>query len=568
LTFDSVVGYDAFVAKLDPSGTQLAYLGYIGGLDSDAANEVAVDNAGCAYVTGYTRSSPGEGFPIAVGPRLTFGYGRDGFIAKVSADGSLLQYCGYVGGTGDYDVSNAVAVDGAGCAYVGGITNSTSSSFPVVAGPDLTSNGNYDGFVAKVKADGTGFVFCGFVGGGASDIVTGVAVDGANRLTFCGTTGSNQASFPVMAGPDLTHNGGYDAFLSKLDASGTSYVHSGYIGGSGDDEAKSLDLDNQGNAIVVGSTLSMNFPVLTGPGLVYGGGEDGFVTKVNAAGTGLAWSGYFGGTNDDLTFDVDIDAVGDAYIAGWTTSTHATPVKFPLLGGPDLTHGGKTDGYIAKLSGANAAIVYSGFLGGSGDDIAFAVQYDGAGAAWVVGYATSSGYPRFGAMDVTYNGGVSDATLTKVKTFEMEPPSPLATADVVKWTGKITDSPLASKDSIRVTGTYAPNGKSDGVFAPATEGLVFLVGDLTHPFVVAIPGGDPAWVVKNGRAKWSSPKGAVPKISVTFDTTKRTYLLTVAQANLTGPIENPLGIEWAVGNEYARRTGVWDQRKAGSFTVK
>ena len=151
---------DAFVAKVNADGTALAYAGYIGGTESDHGRGIAVDAAGNAYVTGETES-PEASFPVTVGPDLTFNGGFwDAFVAKVNADGTALAYAGYIGGTavvvglgslGD-DRGQGIAVDAAGNAYVIGLTDSPEASFATV-GPDLTFNGDYDAFVAKVSRE-------------------------------------------------------------------------------------------------------------------------------------------------------------------------------------------------------------------------------------------------------------------------------------------------------------------------------------------------------------------------------------------------------------------------------
>ncbi|MGA9350854.1 MAG: SBBP repeat-containing protein [Anaerolineae bacterium] len=200
-------------------------------------------------------------------------------------DPAVLVYCGYIGGD-DYDEGYGIAVDGAGHAYVAGVTYSTEATFPVTVGPDLTYNGveDYDAFVAKVKADGTGLVYCGYIGGDNYDSGRGIAVDGAGHAYVTGYTSSTEATFPVTVGPDLTHNGVADAFVAKVEADGTGLVYCGYIGGSGDDYGLGIAVDGAGNAYVTGYTESdeATFPVAVGPDLTYNGVEDydAFVAKI------------------------------------------------------------------------------------------------------------------------------------------------------------------------------------------------------------------------------------------------------------------------------------------------
>ncbi len=193
---------------LDPA--LLVYCGYIGGSSSETGYGIAVDGAGNAYITGRTLSA-GATFPVTVGPDLTFNGEDDAFVAKVNSAGTALVYCGYIGGS-SYDNGNAIAVDGAGNAYVTGSTSSSGATFPVTVGPDLTFNGttDSDAFVAKVNSAGTALVYCGYIGGRNSEAGSGIAVDGAGNAYVTGDTFSTQSTFPafpVKVGPDLTHNG-------------------------------------------------------------------------------------------------------------------------------------------------------------------------------------------------------------------------------------------------------------------------------------------------------------------------------------------------------------------------
>jgi hypothetical protein len=276
---------DAFVAKVMANGAGLVYAGYLGGSGRDRASGVAVDGDGNAYVTG----SAGTGFPTTVGPDLTFnGASGDAFVAKVNSAGSGLVYSGYIGGPLE-DWGNAISVRD-GYAYVAGGTWSGEAHFPVTVGPDLTINFSYDGFVAKVAQDGTGFAWCGYLGGSQPDVIQGIAVDPAGRACVAGATLSAETqNFPVAGGPDLTWNGGTnDAFVARVKADGTGLDYAGYIGASGADEAQGIAVDSSGDVYVVGYTDSPTpgFPVV-GPDLLGNGQRDAFVAKVGIGDYGL-----------------------------------------------------------------------------------------------------------------------------------------------------------------------------------------------------------------------------------------------------------------------------------------
>jgi hypothetical protein len=149
---------------------------------------------------------------------------------ELVVDPVTLISCGYIGGS-SVDAGYAVAVDTAGSAYVTGSTTSTQATFPATVGPDLTHNSGNDVFVAKVTADGTALDYCGYIGGAGNEDGRGIAVDAAGNAYVTGGTNSNQASFPVIVGPDLTLNGYRDAFVAKVNAAGTALDYCGYIGG-------------------------------------------------------------------------------------------------------------------------------------------------------------------------------------------------------------------------------------------------------------------------------------------------------------------------------------------------
>lgn len=344
---------DAFVAKVNAAGTALLYAGYIGGSNSEASSGIAVDAAGHAYITGDTGSTEAT-FPVTVGPDLTYNGGyRDAFMAKVSLTGASLIYAGYIGGNGnDYGVD--IAVDGTGNAYVTGETSSSQTAmFPVTVGPDLTFNGGSDLFVAKLNVAGTVLVYAGYIGGSNRDAGYGIVVDGVGNVYVTGLAFSNEATFPVTVGPDLTHNGGLtDAVVAKVNATGTALVYAGYIGGAGNDFGNSIDVDGTGNAYIVGYTSSnqTTFPVLAGPDLTYNGSNDAYVAKVNSTGTGLDYAGYIGGSGEDIGYGVVVDGTGSAFVTGKTNSGETT---FPVIGGPDLTYNGgglAGDGFVARVS--------------------------------------------------------------------------------------------------------------------------------------------------------------------------------------------------------------------------
>jgi hypothetical protein len=416
------LNFDAFIAKVSGTGSGLIYCGYIGGAGDDYALDIALDGSGNAYVVGNSFSTESS-FPVTIGPDLTYNdwmsesYG-DAFVAKVNSSGSGLVYCGYIGGI-DVDVATGIAVDSAGNAYVTGETSSRQGTgrFPVETGPDLTHNGNADAFVAKVEPSGGSLVYCGYIGGTDNDRAMSIAVDKSDSAYLAGYTESAQTTFPEKVGPDLTHNGGNDAFVAKVTPSGDSLVFCGYIGGSMSDEARGIAVDGNGNAYVTGSTASpaTSFPLAVGPDLSRVGENfsDGFVAKVNPSGSGLVYCGYIGGSDHDFGQDIAVDIAGNAYIVGYAGSTEAT---FPVSIGPDLTHNGNYDAFVAKVNPGGTDFVYCGFVGGYSADVANSVAVDKTGNAFIGGETNSPEmtFPVAVGPDLSFNGFPRDAFVAKI----------------------------------------------------------------------------------------------------------------------------------------------------------
>lgn len=483
---------------IDPA--VLVYAGFLGGSGNDVATSVAVDESGNAYVTGFTPSTE-PGFPVTAGPDLTYNGGdEDAFVAKVNAEGTGLIYAGYIGGSGK-DEGYGIAVDRTGNAYVTGAAGSDEHTFPVAGGPGLTYGGEDDAFIAKVNADGTGLIYAGYIGGSNFDYGSSVAVDNTGSAYVTGYTGSNEFSFPVTAGPDLTFNGGdQDAFVAKVNPDGTALVYAGYIGGSGAfDRGQGIAVDRSGNAYVAGRTNSTHetFPVTVGPDLTFNGLIDAFVAKVNSEGTALLYAGYIGGAGNDQGLGITIDRSDNAYVTGFTNST--TAQGFPAAMGPDTTHNGGNDAFVAKVNPDGTALLYAGYVGGSGNDQGHGIAVDCAERVLVTGFtsSTEATFPVVDGPDLTHNGG-NDAFVARVNVEG----TALIYAGYLGGTGDDQGRGIAVDNS----GNAYVAGRTDSTEAsfPAIEGP-----DLTHngsatdAFVAKILGdaGTPPKAVRNAVRK-------------------------------------------------------------------
>jgi uncharacterized repeat protein (TIGR01451 family) len=521
---------------LDPA--ILVYAGFIGGLLDDRGNGVAVDNDGAAYVTGET-SSDETTFPDTVGAfdRIQNG-GIDAFVAKVKADGTGLVYATFIGGDGD-DRGNAIALEPGcvvaveGCtAFVTGETDSTETTFPTTSGAfDITQNGATDVFVIKVNAAGTDLVYSTFIGGSGTDRGKGIAVDGAGLAYVTGETNSSHTGIlhplPVTTGPDLTHNGILDAFVARLSAAGDALDYLGYIGGGGDDSGNAIALEpgcaSPCAAYVAGETSSTEssptpFPVAVGPDLTHNGGIDAFVAKVNGGGTALVYAGYIGGSGTDRANGIAVDTTGNAYVAGETNSPEAS---FPdgagfvalAIPGPDQTQNGGVDAFVAEVNPAGSALIYAGYIGGSGDDRANAIALDPGCVlppceAYIAGETSSDQltFPKKVGPDLTYNGGV-DAFIAKVK----DDGTDLILAGYIGGLGddrgnaiaadatgaayiagetNSTQASLTNKFPVRTGPDKTQNGAIDAFVAKlCTTGCVDLILKMTGAPKVVLPGG-------------------------------------------------------------------------------
>ena len=435
---------DAFVTKLNPQGTAVIYSTYLGALESDQGFGIAVDADGNAYVTGATLS---PNFPTTLGAFQMARTGStfyDAFVTKLDPTGSALVYSTYLGGTDD-DVASRIAVDAAGNAYVTGYTFSI--DFPTTAGAFQRQLGSAspsvpilqarrDAFVTKLNSTGSALVYSTYLGGSQEDSSSGIAVDAAGNAYLTGVTACADTSrppyncennFPTTAGAfQPAFGGASDAFVTKLNPTGSALVYSTYLGGVAFDWGFGIAVDADGNAYVTGSTY-IDFPTTLGafqPVLPDRNGGAAFVTKLDPTGSALVYSTYLGGGGGDAGGrGIAVDATGNAYVMGWTTSPN-----FPTtLGAFQPTLGGGDDVFMTKLNPTGSALAYSTYLGGSGWDL-FAetsMAVDANGSVYITGETNSTNFPTTaGAFQMTHGGGNWDAFVAKI--VEVAPPPPTA----------------------------------------------------------------------------------------------------------------------------------------------
>lgn len=420
--------YSVFVTKLNPTGTALIYSTILGGNRSEMPSSIALDSQGNAYVTGYTQSAD---FPTTPGAFQTTG--QEGvatpFVAKLNTTGMALIYSTYLGTKG---TGNGIVVDGSGNAYVAGYT--TDRQFPTTTGAfqpttrkssgDTTSK---SAFVTKIDRVGATLVYSTFLEGSARDsIARGIALDGSGNAYVAGDTGATD--FPTTPGAfqtvdrAATPTTAYNGFVTKLNTTGSAPVYSTYLGGSGipgqgADTISALAVDSSGNAYVGGGSVSSDFPLTSGAfestvSTIASPVQNGFVTKLNAAGTALVYSTFLGGNEGCFVSGIAVDGAGNACVTGTTTSKDlpTTPGAFQHTKTSGVFN---VDGFVAKLNATGDHRIYASLLNGTSTAYCAGIALDSSGNLYVVGSTFSNDFPVTpGAFQTTNHAVAADSSKT------------------------------------------------------------------------------------------------------------------------------------------------------------
>ena len=393
---------------VDPT---LSYSTYLGGGLADTGHAIAVDGSGNAYATGETASVnfPGTGGPVKA---------RATSSSPSSTPAAARLYSVYLGGNGA-EIAWGITLDVAGNIYLTGETSSPDFPTTASAFQRVLNTGVKDAFVPKLAPAGA-LAYSTLLGGTGmdqGDRGNSIALDAAGNMVVTGRTDSND--FPVTAGAFFTNfrGGEFDAFVAKLNpllSGSTSLVYSTYLGGSLNDAGFAVALDPAGNPYVTGGTNSVaDFPATSSAYQPSGNLTDAFFTKLNASASSLLYSTFLGGSGTERANGIGIDAGGMAIIAGQTNA-----LDFPTKNAIQPLHGGGYDAFVAKIDPAasgNASLVYSTYLGGSGDDLGRAMAVDSTGRVYVTGgTASPADFPITNAVQPTHGGGTYDAFVTKL----------------------------------------------------------------------------------------------------------------------------------------------------------
>jgi hypothetical protein len=475
---------DAFAAKLNPSGI-LVYATYIGGPGQETGTGISIDRAGSAYVGGYTSGS----FPTTPGAAQTlYGGGfSDAFVVKLNASGSAALYSTLLGGTGN-DEADAITVDASGNACIAGYTDS--SNLPVYDAPQPSSGGEGDALIACLNANGTAWTMVSYLGGSNVDQAFALAIDAGGNLYVVGTSFS--PDFPVTSGVFQSANaGGYDAFLAKLSAGGSTLIYATYLGGSGSDAATTVAVGSTGDVWVGGFTNSTNFPLSGAWQSVPGGSFDGFISHLSPDAAVLLTSSYLGGSGDDRVLGIALDPTGPVFVAGSTLSlnfpvtpgamqggapagmnaflTQVNPSAYSISGQVTAQAGAPLSGVEVTLSGAgagststdsNGSFFFGNLIGGNTYTVTPALN----------GYAFSPPSQTFGNLNANQTANFTTTSAYSISgNIALTGAGPLSGV-IVMLSGAVNSS--AATDA---NGNYSFNGLDAGAYTvtPSLKGYVF-----------------------------------------------------------------------------------------------
>ena len=335
---------NAFITKFDTSGN-IVYSTTFGGSNGDGASGIAVDPLGNMFVAGGTGSAD---FPKSKPFQGSLSGQSDAFVTVLNAQGSEFIYSTYIGGSGN-DRAMGIALDAAANIYVTGVTDS--GDFPLST--PIDSNPAHL-FALKLNAAGSALHYSTYFGGTGTDVATGIAVDSTGSAYIVGTTNSQDFTISSAFQPRLA--GSRDAFVTKINSGGTAFSYSTYLGGSGDEAGNGIAGNASGNAYVIGTTFSQDFPQIRT--ISNFTGSDAFVTELMADGSSLVYSTLLGGMYTkqagrafNLGNAIALDSSSNAYVAGltnaWDFPTTANPAGFQGQPGPTFSHGEVS--FIARL---------------------------------------------------------------------------------------------------------------------------------------------------------------------------------------------------------------------------
>jgi uncharacterized protein (TIGR03437 family) len=555
----------------------LTYATYLGGTGNEMIVGAKVDSAGNLYVAGSTTSNAflanssaqaaygGANSPLA---QARFG---DAFVAKLNPAGTALLYATYLGGGGD-DLTTALAVDGAGNAYVAGATQS--ANFPVstaayqrtyrgFSGDNFVYNTG-DGFVAKLNPAGTALVYSTFLGGALNDLPLGIAVDSSGNAVVVGGTQStdfptteNAISRTFRGNANMGPSVAGDGFVTILNAAGTALNYSTFFGGRSKDAIAGVALDAQSNIYLCGLTFSGDFPVTQGAyqttfrGLetvsnYQGAAGDAFVAKLTAQGAAV-YATYLGGSFREGATSIAVDGTGAAYVTGNTASANfpatAGALQSSFGGARGAGTSGETyygDAFAAKLNPAGSQLVYATYLGGRGDEGGLGLALDSTGSAYITGFSTSTDFPTSADALQKTNAGLGGQGLDAMPTFDVP--------ERARNTGDAFLVKLSPTGALSYSSFFGGSRDDAGIGITAdASGNVFIVGNTLSTAAIATGG---VTQTAYGGTLSAFPRGDGFVAKFAFGTIAPppvpTRVNVVAGFTATGPVGTTLAVPFTV----------------------
>ncbi|MBK9069414.1 MAG: SBBP repeat-containing protein [Myxococcales bacterium] len=401
--------FDMIVLRFNSSLTTMLQATYLGGDGSDDANSIAVDTAGNVVIAG----EAGSNFPGTAGSaQPTWGGSQDMVVVRLNATLTTLVRSTYLGGANS-EGAQGLTLDSAGNIFVVGRTGST--DFPGVSGgAQATKGSGNDLVIAKLNSGLTTLIQATYFGGsGAEGELCAITVDESDNVLIAGAT-SSAAMAGFAGGAQSSYaGGGGDAVIAKFSNALTSLIGATYLGGTGNEGASAIVINSAGNVVITGSTQSANFPGTAGGAQSsHGGGSDMMIAILSSDLTSLVRSTYLGTAMDDHSYALAIDENGDVLIAGKTPGTN-----FPgVTGGAQATISGVDgDMVIARLNGTLTTLKQATYVGGTADDQAAAIMFDGAGNILVAGHTQSTNFPATsGGAQPAKGAGASNVAVVRL----------------------------------------------------------------------------------------------------------------------------------------------------------
>ncbi len=467
---------DAFISKLNSTGTALIYSTYIGGSIYEEFRGIAVDSTGAAWATGYTTSTD---FPLLTPYQSSLGGPYDAVVVKLSPSGALA-YSTFLGGPGQ-DLGYALAVDPFGNAYV---TGYASSGFPTTPGVYQTVNqGFVDAFVTKFSSSGT-LLWSTLVGGANYDYASGIAADSFGNTYITGTAYS--LSFPGAppGGAQPANRGSGDAFVAKLNFNGSALLYFTFLGGSGNESSQAIAVNPiSGVAVVAGQTNSVDLTVSSGAVQpTNAGGSDGFVAKLNAAGSAFLYTTYLGGNRNELMLGLAIDPAGSAYVTGYTDSN-----SFPTNAAIQPAMQGNSTSLFRSLNTGSSWAAFDANIPGT----VSTVLPDSANAGTIVVSTENGTYLT------TNGGGTWTQTFPSSLNLSRSPANP---ATIYGVSGSAIYQSTNSGETWNFSGSLPQCCATDIVADPVNASTAYVFG--FSPFGV--------FKTVNNGASWSSATAGLP----------------------------------------------------------